>query len=206
MKPKNRKPVLGVGINDADYVTRKYETTEVDGVRKRKLVWFCPYYRAWASMLDRCYSTKRQERNQTYKGCSVTDNWLTFTNFKSWMIDQDWEGKQLDKDLLIEGNKLYSPETCVFVTPMVNTFAVDCGASRGKWPVGVARYKPTGKFRALCSNPFTRKNEYLGLFDCEQEAHNAWAKRKRELAHDLAAIQTDARVAKALIDRYSNHN
>lgn len=37
----------------------------------------------------------------------------------------------------------------------------------------------------------------------EQEAHEAWLKRKLELAHELAAIQEDPRVAKALTDRYS---
>lgn len=36
-----------------------------------------------------------------------------------------------------------------------------------------------------------------------QEAHEAWLKRKLELAHLLAAEQEDPRVAEALINRYS---
>ena len=116
MKPKIL--VCGVGINDADYVVKKFETIGyVDGKRKRKLVWTCPYHRAWESMLKRCYSAKYQERQPTYKGCTVSDDWLTFSNFRAWMIAQDWEGKHLDKDLLFEGNKIYSTETCVFVAP-----------------------------------------------------------------------------------------
>lgn len=63
--------------------------------------------------------------------------------------------------------------------------------------------KNAEKFKASCSNPSTNKKESLGYFACEQEAHEAWAKRKLELAHELAAIQTDERVAKALIERYS---
>jgi len=201
MKPK--KLVHGVGTNNADYAVVKWEESGyIDGKRKQKLVWFCPFYRVWQSMLERCYSAKYQERYPTYKGCTVLEEWHTFSNFRAWMVTQDWEGKQLDKDLLFEGNKLYSPDTCVFVTPSVNTFANDCGSSRGEWLIGVYWHKPTEKFLARCSNPFTKKLEHLGYFTCEQEAHNAWAKRKLELAHLLAAEQEDPRVAKALIDRY----
>lgn len=201
MKP--RKLVCGVGINDAEYVVKREENGYVDGKRKRKLVWMCPYYRVWQNMLERCYSEKYQERQPTYKGCSVSDEWHTFSNFRSWMETQNFEGLQIDKDLLIVGNKVYGPHTCMFVTSMVNNFALDRGAARGEWLIGVAWYKPTGKFRANCRNPFTRKQENLGYFTCEQEAHEAWRKRKHELALELAAIQADERVAKALINRYS---
>lgn len=202
MKPK--KLVYGVGINDADYVVENRETIDcVDGKQKRKKVWVCPYYQTWIDMLKRCYSDKLQERQPTYIGCTASEDWLTFSKFKAWMEKQDWEGKHLDKDLLFEENKVYSADTCVFVTPMVNTFTTDSGATRGEWLIGVYWYKASEKFRAKCRNPFTKKQEHLGYFDCEQEAHEVWMKRKLELAHELAAIQEDPRVAKALIDRYS---
>lgn len=201
---KLKKLVFGVGINDADYAVQRNETTEVNGKKKQKLVWRCQYYTTWKSMLQRCYSAKYQERKPTYAGCSVSDEWLTFSSFKNWMETQDWEGKELDKDILVEGNKVYSADTCVFVTQMVNKFTTDNGANRGEWKIGVYWCKQTGKFRSQCSNPFTKKQERLGYFDCEEAAHKAWANRKLELAHELAAIQTDPRVAKALIDRYSN--
>lgn len=199
------KLVFGVGINDADYVVVKKETVEVDGVRKQRRVWECPFYRAWENMLQRCYSTKYQESKPTYKGCSVSEDWLTFSNFRAWMVLQDWEGKQLDKDLLFGGNKVYSKDTCVFVTQAVNKFTIDCGIARGEWMIGVYWDKAAGKYKSMCSNPFTKKQEHLGRFTCEQEAHNAWLNRKLELAYELAAIQTDERVAKALISRYSNY-
>ena len=154
-------------------------------------------------MLSRCYSAKYQERRPSYKDCAVSEDWLTFSSFRAWMEKQQWEGKQLDKDILFEGNKVYSTGTCVFVTPVVNTFTTDRGAKRGQWLIGVSWDKPTGKFKAQCSNPFSGAQEYLGLFTCEQQAHEAWLKRKLELAHELADIQEDPRVAKALIDRYS---
>jgi len=203
---KAKKLVYGVGINDADYVVEKRETIRYgDGKQKYKLVWVCPYYLAWRNMLQRCYSSKLQERQPTYKGCSVSEEWLTFSNFKRWMECQDWEGMQLDKDILFEGNKVYSAETCVFVTKVVNLFTTDCGASRGEWLIGVCWNKPAGKFMARCRNPFTKKREHLGYFTCELKAHQEWLKRKLEMAHLLASEQTDERVAKALIERYTNY-
>lgn len=203
---KIRKLVYGVGVNDADYVTQKWETIGYsDGKQQQKLIWICPYYSAWKSMIERCYSTKCQEKYPTYIGCSVSDEWLTFSNFKSWMEKQDWDGKQLDKDLLFEGNKVYSPETCIFVSRAVNMFTIDRGAARGEWMIGAYWNKRANKFKSQCCNPFTKKQEYLGLFTCEQEAHQVWLKRKLELAYELAEIQTDPRVAKVLVERYTNY-
>lgn len=203
MKPK--RLVYGVGINDADYVVEKLETIGyVEGKQKQKRVWTCPYYQTWRNMLKRCYSTKSLERYPTYKDCTVSKEWHTFSNFKAWMEMQEWEGLELDKDTITKGNKVYGPDTCVFVTQMTNKFTNDRGASRGEWLLGVSWHGQMGKFRARCCNPFTKKSEYLGLFICEQQAHEAWLKRKNELAHELAAIQTDPRVAEALINRYTS--
>lgn len=202
MKPK--KLVYGVGINDAGYVVNKRDTIGyADGKQKQKLVWVCPYYERWTDMLRRCYSASFQESRPTYAGCTVSEEWLTFSNFKEWMEKQDWEGSQLDKDLLFEGNKIYSADTCCFVTSMANLFTTDSCNSRGERLIGVSWHKGMNKFISQCSNPFTKKREHIGYFDSELEAHEAWRNRKLELARELAAIQTDPRVARALIDRYS---
>jgi len=93
----------------------------------------------------------------------------------------------------------------VFVTRVVNNFTIDRGNGRGEWLIGVYWDKEKGKFKSQCRNPFTKKQEHLGYFLCEQEAHQKWLKRKLELATLLAAEQTDERVAKALIERYTNY-
>lgn len=202
---KAKKLVYGVGINDADYVVRVYETIGyVNGRQKQKLVWACPYYRKWQDMIGRCYSDNYRDKYPTYNGCSVSEEWLTFSNFKRWMEKQDWEGKQLDKDLLIVGNRVYCEDACVFVKGSLNKFLTDSRASRGEWPIGVHWDKSSGKFKAQCGNPITNKREHLGLFTCHQEAHYAWLKRKLELAHLLAEEQTDERVSNALIERYED--
>lgn len=201
---KEKKLVCGIGINDADYVTQVKETVaSVDGKRKQRLLWMCPFYLTWKGMLERCYSAKKQVECPTYVGCTVTTEWHRFSVFKAWMEKQDWEGNQLDKDLLQHSNKVYGPEHCVFVSRQVNVFMIENTANRGEWPLGVY-WERTGKFRAQCCNPFTKKQDRLGRFPCPNEAHQAWLKKKREHAIALAAIQTDARIAKALLDRYAS--
>ena len=190
---KKNRLVFGVGINDADYPTQP----RINGKQVR-----CPYYNTWKSMLERCYSAKWQECNPTYVGCSVHPDWLYFMNFREWMMEQDWEGKALDKDLIVEGNKVYSANTCVFVDKATNNFTNDSARSRGDYLMGAHFHKILGKFTASCSNPFTKKGEHLGCFTCQHQAHEAWRKRKHELANQLADLQTDARVADALRRRY----
>jgi len=200
------RKVSGVGINDANYIVQmKEELGSVGGKRKRGVVWICPFYQRWSNLIRRCYSEKEQKRGPSYIGCTVCEEWKHFSNFKAWMETQDWEGNELDKDILVRGNKVYSPETCVFVSSTVNTFLLDCSVRRGEHPIGVYWDRDNEKFKAQCSNPFTRKNENLGRFLSSAEAHNAWLTRKLELAKLLAAEQDDPRVAKALVERYENY-
>lgn len=186
--------VCGIGFNDADY--------PVAPVINGKQV-PCPFYRAWGSMLNRCYGHKYKSRNKTYSECVVCDEWLTFSNFKLWMKTQDWQGNQLDKDILISGNKVYSPETCVFVDSITNSFTSDHSASCKGLPIGVTFNKRMMKFQAQCSNPFTKKRGHVGYFDCPQKAHQAWLSVKSVFACKIASMQMDERVASALILRYS---
>jgi len=199
------KLIYGVGVNDADYVIKVNETIGyVDGKRKRRQAWVCPFYQKWTHMLERGHSERFKLKNPTYKDVTVCKEWHLFSTFKSWMQEQDWEGKQLDKDLLVRENKVYNPSVCVFVSGQVNKFLTERGNDRGKYRIGACWHKATGKFIANCSSPFTGKVDHLGLFTNEDEAHRAWLAKKLEYAYALAEIQTDKRVAKALIDRYEN--
>lgn len=198
---KSNKLIFGVGINDADY--NVYQYVYVGG--KRKLSWYCPFYVKWRSMIERCYSLRCQIKHPTYIGCIVCYEWLTFSAFKAWMEQQDWEGKELDKDILFPENKVYSADTCVFVDQRVNLFSIESDASRGDWPIGVYWHKTAGKFSSQCQSVITGRRTYLGLFDTPEEAHKAWLAFKLEQAYALAAGQTDVRVAKALIDKYESY-
>lgn len=188
-----KKLVYSKGVNDADYVVQP----TINGMRVT-----CPFYQVWVDMLKRCYDAKYQSRQPTYIDCITCKEWLIFSAFKAWMETRDWQGKELDKDLLVNGNKVYSPEACVFVDRVINNFTTDRGAARGDWPIGVIFCKNVGKFRSRICNPFTKKKEHLGYFVCSDAAHQAWRKRKHQIACQLADLQTDERVANALRTRY----
>lgn len=174
----HRKLVQGVGVNDADYMV----TTKLDG---KKVL--CPYYIRWQDMLQRCYSKKFHERQPTYVGCSVCEEWLIFSNFKSWMIKQNWKGNELDKDIKYTGNKIYSPDTCLFVTSKINKLLIDSAATRGEYPLGVTFCKASKKFRSRCSADFNLN--YLGLFDTPEQASEAYVKFKVKLILSTAEQQ-----------------
>lgn len=198
--------VCGIGVNDADYVVQKFKYLGcgTEGRVKYKRTWVCPFYRQWANMLQRCYSDKCKDKYPTYNNVVCCKEWLTFSKFKQWMEKQDWEGKHLDKDIVYPSSKVYSPETCAFVLPITNNFVIASDASRGQYPLGVCWHKNKEKFKAQCRNPFTGKVEHLGYFLTPEEAHEAWCKRKHELAQLAAAAESDPRVVESLKKRYSS--
>jgi len=189
------KLVCGVGVNDADYIVQP----TINGKRK-----CCPFYRKWKSMIVRCYDDKFKSKFPTYIGCTVCEEWLTFSNFKRWMESKDWEGKELDKDLLTKGNKVYSPASCVFISQKMNKFLTDSSLARGEFPLGVTFDKEAGKYRTQCQNPLTGKIERIGRFIDPESANEAWRKRKHELSCQLADLQKDERIAQSLRARYSS--
>ena len=175
------KLVYGVGINDADYITNPKIKENGKWVHLPQ----CPYYQKWSDMLKRCYSKKSLEKRPTYKGCSVCDEWKYFSKFRAWMEQQKWQGRQLDKDFLVEGGKVYSPSTCVFVPQKVNTFITTRGNKRGDYPLGVSLVKGSRKnpYRAEC-NDGNGVLYYLGLFPTPEQAHRAWLHKKLEVCNE----------------------
>lgn len=109
---RRRSLVHGVGVNDSDYVTFK--------IINKKVIWRCPFYDKWYTMLKRCYSPLWHKQYPTYIGCSVCPEWHYFSKFRLWMEGQKWEGMDLDKDLLVRGNQVYGPDTCCFIPNAIN--------------------------------------------------------------------------------------
>lgn len=175
-----RKLILGYGTNDADYKVQPV----VDGKQLS-----CPYYAKWHSMIKRCYSEKYHAKFPTYIGCVVIEEWLTFSNFKSWMVKQDWENKHLDKDLLFKGNKVYSKEKCLFVTREINLLLHDHKSKRGLYPQGVHLSKRDKKFVAQTS--INRKRKHIGYFGTVGEAYSAYKLAKYEHITEIALKQTE---------------
>jgi hypothetical protein len=203
---KRNKLICGWGINDADY-----EVTIHSNINGKSVISFvCPYYRDWTDMVRRCFDIKLHERHPTYKNCTISEEWKYFSNFKSWVDSQpnkDWQSCTPDKDLLIIGNKHYSPKTVVYIHRSVNTFITDAKSSRGNLMLGVSLTDNIGKpYRARCNNPLTRKLENIGVFQTEIEAHLAWKLYKHNIAVQLSLSQPDERVSSCLKNRYSLEN
>lgn len=167
---KNKKLVCGVGITDS--ITRE----------KGKQL---QSYTIWNTMLQRCYSQKKQIKQPTYKGCSVCIEWLTYSNFKTWFDQNYVPDYQLDKDILTRGNKVYSPTNCRFVPRQINSLLIDRGAARGQYLQGVSWDKGAQKFKALC-HIGTGTQKHIGVFELETEAFLAYKTFKENHIKQIA--------------------
>lgn len=143
-----------------------------DGYNKR-----CDCYSHWSNMLRRCYDDDILEKRPYYKGCKVCDEWHTYSNFKKWFDVHGVKGWHLDKDVLSKGNRLYSPNTCCFVPPQINSLLVNRRNFRGKYKIGVHKSK-NGRFLAFCS--VDSKEVKIGVFDTEIQAFDAYKNFKEK--------------------------
>lgn len=172
--------IYGIGVND-----RKYPA-KVNGKNTRE-------YALWQNLLARCYNPKYQRAQPTYIGCSVSKNFRKYSYFYEWARQQigfNQEGFQLDKDLLIKGNKLYSEDACLFLPRSLNSLLNSNKATRGNLPLGVSA--KDGKFEVHCCT--NKTSRYAGFFNTREEAFNAYKQAKE------AFIKRQAEKWKALID------
>lgn len=169
MKSEKRTAIYGVGVNDC-----------FDELAEN--IWS---YGIWFDMLRRCYSDKLHAKRPTYKGCTVCDEWLTFSNFRKWAENPDngySKGYHLDKDILTKGNKTYSPENCCFVPSSLNSITTTSATLRGELPIGVS--KAGNRYRVRFS--FADKLVNLGCFGDPIEAFNAYKEAKEHNIKELA--------------------
>ena len=184
--------VCGVGISGT-----KYPIT-IDGVKTKEYV-------LWKGMLQRCYSDAYQKKYPTYKGCEVSENFKSYEYFYEWCNKQigfDVKGFDLDKDLLIKGNKVYSENTCIFIPREINTLLVKRKASRGKYLIGVYWDKTKKVFKAQVRKN-KGKSERLGSFKTELEAFEAYKQAKEYFIKEQASNwkdQIDERAYNALMN------
>ena len=82
-------------------------------------------YNLWFNMLRRCYDTTQHKRSKgkSYADCEVCEDWKylscferdikTLSNYDKWKTSDDYV---LDKDTIKQGNRIYSKDTCCFIT------------------------------------------------------------------------------------------
>lgn len=162
-----RKLIYGVGIYDVPYPTLECKEC----------------YETWVGMIARCYSPCKLRRKPTYKRCSVCEEWKYFSKFKEWFDEQGYrKGYNLDKDILVQGNLVYSSSTCCFVPQYINLLILNRVRIKGKYKVGVCKIRD--KFVAQCR--MRDKNINLGSYLTEEEAHMAYKKGKEAYIKEVA--------------------
>ena len=196
VRDRSLPSVYGVGII-GNGITR------VCGVETRD-------HKLWNSMLCRCYDEKLHAYRPTYEKCSVSDNFKYLPYFEEWCHQQigfDQVGWQLDKDILIKGNKIYSEDTCCFVPAEINSLFIKCDRSRGEYPIGVNYHKRVRKYVAKMRK--FKENIHLGYFSKPDEAFNAYKQAKEDYIKEVAEKwkdQIDPRVYEALMSYEAEMN
>lgn len=177
------KSVYGIGYLGEG----KYKTKDENGLTDQ--------YKSWVSMLMRCYSSVFHQKQPSYIGCTVDERWHNFQVFAKWYDENYYtiEGRRmnLDKDILVKGNKHYSPETCVFVPDDINKLFLRRESKRGNLPIGVRTCTGNRKrYEAQCR---TNKGErlYLGLFDSADAAFQKYKEHKEIVIKDIAEDYKD---------------
>lgn len=159
-------------------------------------------YASWMRMMQRGYSSYEKKRHETYTNCLVADEWHNFQNFAQWFDDNyyEFEGErmELDKDILLKGNKTYSPETCVFVPKRINGLFLKSNARRGDLPIGVSFSKEKREYGTRF-NIGNRKSKHVGYFDTPTEAFKAYKEHKELYIKSIANEYKD-KIPKRLYD------
>lgn len=165
-KSENAKRLrYGVGIND------------VMGASKS------PAFQIWTNMLMRCYDSATADSHPTYNNCTVCPEWHYLSNFKKWFDENYIEGYHLDKDILVKGNKVYSPETCCFIPIEINSLFTNRKRFRGKYPIGI-QPKDGGYEVAMESNG--ERKRYIGYYRTIEEAFQAYKTEKEYRIKEVA--------------------
>ena len=155
VKDKSLPNIKGVAYNDYPYPVK------INGKH-------IPEYRLWRNVIERClFSTQK-----AYADVTVAKGWLHFSKFKkdiesmenSKMLSEGWH---LDKDILVKGNKIYSPETCCFVPKEVNSAFVGL-KNTTNLPLGVKFCKRNKKYASQIM--LEKKKVHLGYFKTPEEA------------------------------------
>lgn len=127
-------------------------------------------YNYWKHMITRCYNPYKLNKYQMYIDCFVCEEWHCFQNFAKWYERNYYEIKGermcLDKDILIKGNKIYSPTSCCFTPQRINVLFIKADSIRGKYPIGVCYHKITNKLISQISvyEHNKTKRYHLGCF------------------------------------------
>ena len=189
--------IYGVGI-----IGNKYHDINLNNIKE---------YKIWCSMLQRSFDKRTKEKCVVYQDVTCCDEWLMFENFYEWLHKQEnfdkWNDENhwdIDKDILLKGNKIYSPDTCVLIPHSVNSLFTKSDRARGKFPIGV--YKHYKKYQVSCQNILLNCREFLGTYNTPEEAFVVYKKYKENLIKQVAQIEySKGNITKQCYDAMMNY-
>lgn len=151
-------------------------------------------YNTWRKVLERSFDQKTKEKHPTYKDVTCCDEWLLYENFYEWLHEQPnferWlngDRWAIDKDILVKGNKVYSPNTCCLVPQRINSLFTKHDKNRNNLPIGVDKISKD-KYRAQCGDFLSKnkKNINLGYYSTPDEAFQAYKQYKENYIKQVA--------------------
>lgn len=168
---KWKKSVLGIGYLGCNDVNSMEENV---------------IYMKWWNMMQRCYDPVVHQYKPYYSPCTVCEEWHNFANFRIWYMDNCMGSKKLDldKDILVQGNTVYSPETCTLISHFTNTIFEDRGTS-----TRIAQNSETGKYDVWMS--VLGQNKEIGTFDTREEGKKAFLDYKQNYISEFAEKSKD---------------
>ena len=150
------------------------------------------WYDHWRAMIERV-TVKNDNFHRTYSDVTIYKEWYNYQNFAKWAEENYYITQnirmELDKDILLKGNKTYNPDVCVFVPQPINTLFVKADKSRGNLPIGVYWHERDQEYRAQCfyiTDNGTRKNKWLGGYNNPEDAYLAYKKFKESHIKEIA--------------------
>lgn len=153
----------------------------------------------WRHLIRRLFSPS--DGHKHYADCSICDEWLNFSNFYTWTMQQtqgNIDELDLDKDILSNYTKVYSPETCTFIPIGLNRSLYSIDKTEGGW------YDEYGKrWRTAITCEETGKQIYT-TYSSKKEAENGYAITKADRYLKLAETYKDkikVHVYEALVAR-----
>jgi len=182
-----KRGICNIGINDV----RNSNSTVAYGV--------------WNDLVARCCDAKYKQKYRCYKDCTICKEWLTFSVFKDWFDKHYVDGWQLDKDMLVKGNQIYSPETCCFLPRELNN--IYKRTLSGRTLPQCCRLTDSGKYSVVVRTQ--KKRIHLGTFNSIEDAFMAYKAKKEEIVRDTARryeSQLEERVLNALLNFEIDYN
>ncbi|MGP2759590.1 hypothetical protein ACTVLY_20620 [Serratia marcescens] len=179
---KGNKLVAGIGTNDLAY--NKTKQIEIGLITPE--------------LQDKCWiAWNNRLAAQDCGRATVSTEWLTYSNFAMWWLDTHVDDWVIDKDWVVQGNREYHPDKCVWVPTKINNLLGDGRRKATNLPKGVSMDRKS--YRAQCWVDGVREAKY---FKNPHDAHRQWQLLKiQEFNNVLREYAFDHRLDGRVIQR-----